>query len=772
MTIDPKVFYYLDESTPETPEPSEYPAPWRSTDVVGQRRPRTDAYERLSGTAVFSSDVILPDMLYGAILRCPHAHAKITNLDASKAKKMPGVATVLTGADPEADTTWPYDDGDSSKLFDPLCRHEGEAVAAVAAETPQQAADALRAIEVEYEILPHVSDERDALADGAPKIRDNGNKATQSPFMAAYNRGDVESGFSDADVVLEENYRNEYQIHVPMELHGCVAKWDGDRVTVWESTQGVFPIQSGIARALNLPLAKVRVIGHYMGGGFGSKLQAGKYTIIAVLLARKTARPVKLFLTREETLLCVGNRPGAYMRVKAGVKKDGTLTALEFESLSSPGAYAAGAGLLDWLVRDLYACPNIKCTNDLAFINAGPARPMRAPGHPQSAWALEQMIDALADKIGMDPVEIRLKNFTRVGMGFGGLPYSSPGLADCLRKGAEEFGWSEARSKGPGNGHIKRGVGVAACTWIVGGGGPPATIIVKLFADGSVNLNMGASDNGTGTKTVMSMVVAEELGLDPDDIEVEHADTGTTQYATASGGSKTVPTESPAVREAAFNVKKQLIELAAQQLEVDAGDLRLSGGEISSRSDSEKKVAVTALARLQQRGVIVGIGYRGPNPQGKTVCPFAAQFCEVEVNTRTGEVKVVRFLGAHDSGRVMNRLTYDNQVFGGITMGIGFGMTEERVIDRNTGKMVNINLHDYKVPTALDVPADMSTVPIDLEDFDANTTAAKGLGEPVTIPTAPAIANAIYNATGVRVTATPANPQQLVRLIAEQKKEA
>jgi xanthine dehydrogenase YagR molybdenum-binding subunit len=685
---------------------------------------------------------------------------------------MPGVAVVLTGADPEADITWSYDAPDTAKLFDPHCRHEGEAVAAVAAETPQQAADALRAIEVTFEILPHVSDERAALADGAPQIRDGGNKASASPFMAAHSRGDVETGFSEADVVLEETYRTEYQLHVPMELHGCAAKWDGDTLTVWESTQGVYPVQSALARGLGLPMAKVRVIGHYMGGGFGSKLQAGKYTFITAVLAKKAARPVKLFLTREETMLCVGNRPGASMRLKAGVKKDGTLTALEFESLSSPGAYAAGAGLLDWLVRDLYACPNVKCNNELAFINAGPARPMRAPGHPQSAWVLEQMMDALAEAIDMDPVQLRLKNFTEVGMGFGGLPYSSPGLADCLKKGAEEFGWTEARGRSGGDGHIKRGVGVAACTWIVGGGGPPATVIVKLYADGSVNLNMGASDIGTGTKSAMAMVVAEELGVDPDGVQIEHADTGTTQYATASGGSKTIPTESPAVREAAYNVKKQLIELAAEQLEADADDLGLEGGEISSRSDPEKKVAIPELTQLQQRGVVVGVGYRGPNPKGKTVCPFAAQFCEVEVNTRTGEVKVMRFLGAHDSGRVMNRLTYDNQVFGGITMGIGFGMTEERVLDRNTGKMVNLNLHDYKVPTALDVPADMASVPIDLHDYEANTTAAKGLGEPVTIPTAAAIANAVYNATGVRVTATPLNPVQLARLIAEQKKEA
>jgi xanthine dehydrogenase YagR molybdenum-binding subunit len=314
-------------------------------------------------------------------------------------------------------------------------------------------------------------------------------------------------------------------------------------------------------------------------------------------------------------------------------------------------------------------------------------------------------------------------------------------------------------------------VGVAAGLWVAGGGNPPSTVIVKLFADGSANLNMGASDIGTGTKTVMAMVVAEELGIRPEMLQIEHADTGTTQYATSSGGSKTVPTESPAVRAAALDVKRQLLELAGQDLKMDAADLELSGDEVLSPKDPAKRVKVTAVTGLKKRGVIMGVGYRGPNPEGKAVNPFAAQFCEVEVNARTGEARVIRFVAAHDSGRVMDRLTYDNQVFGGITMGIGFGLTEARILDRGqTGKMVNKNWHDYKLPTALDVPADMTSLPIEPGDVEANTTGAKGLGEPVTIPTAAAIANALYNATGVRVTETPMDVVRLGSLLAKGKK--
>jgi xanthine dehydrogenase YagR molybdenum-binding subunit len=260
--------------------------------------------------------------------------------------------------------------------------------------------------------------------------------------------------------------------------------------------------------------------------------------------------------------------------------------------------------------------------------------------------------------------------------------------------------------------------------------------------------------------------------MDLDRIQVEHADTGTTQYATSSGGSKTVPSDSPAVLAAAREVKRQALEHAAAQLETDVADLIIEGGEIRSRTDAEKKLEITALERLNRQGLLVGTGYRDPNPEGTFTAPFGAQFAEVEVNMKTGEVRLLRFLGAHDSGRVLNRLTYDNQVFGGIAMGVGLAMTEERVLDRQTGKMVNANFHDYKIPTILDIAGEHSCVPIDRPDTAFNTTGTKGLGEPATIPTAAAVANAVYHATGIRVNDSPITPKQMVRLIAEQKKEA
>ncbi len=765
--IDPvEAHYHLHGlEVPETPAQDGDPEPWGETNVVGKPLARVDGYERVSGTAVYPADIVLSRMLYGAILRCPHPHAVVTEMDTSAAENMPGVQVVISAFTGEHPAMAQHTEYIRTSLFNPRCRYEGEAVAAVAADDPYIAQDALRAINVEYDVQPFVVDERRALEPGAALVHGEGNQV--SPTQT-YERGNIDDGFTEADVVLEESYRCECEIHAPMERHGCVARWDGDSLTIWESTQGVYAVQAQAASALGLPLSKVRVIGHYMGGGFGSKLQAGKYTMAAALLSKQTARPVKLVLTREETLLATGNRPPTNMRIKAGVKRDGTLTALEFSGTGSGGAYpAGGTSALDWLVRDLYLCRNVRCDTTDIYINAGPARPFRAPGHPQGAWALEQMMDALAEAIDMDPVELRVKNVPTFSQARpGNPPYTTTGFRQCLEQGAEAFGWTTARAAGRGEGNIKRGVGVAGGLWAAGGGGPPSTAIVKIFRDGSVNLNMGASDIGTGTKTVMAMVVAEELGVNPDDVQIEHADTGTTAFASSSGGSKTVPTESPAVRAAAIDAKNQLLDIAAQEMEADRSTLRLEAGKIISSDDSAEEIDIAQLRGLGRRGNITGIGYRGPNPSDKAVTPFAAQFCEVEVNTKTGEVKILRFLGAHDSGRVMNRITYQNQVVGGITMGIGLGMTEQRVLDADqSGKMVNKNWHDYKLPTALDVPADIAVVPIDLGDTDANTTGAKGIGEPATIPTAAAVANAIYNATGARMTDTPIDPTKLVQAL-------
>jgi CO/xanthine dehydrogenase Mo-binding subunit len=741
--------------------------PWTDTTVVGQPLPRVDAYERVSGAAVYTVDVSLPEMLHLAILRCPHAHALVKRVDAQAARTMPGVHAILTQADPEASVVLPYPswigNGPPMRLLDPHCRYAGEEVVAAAAETPAQAREALRAVVVEYEELPFVLDGAEAMKPGAAAVHEQGNVVRPPETIQ---RGDVAAGFREADAVVEETYETSCEIHATLETLSSVARWDGDRLTVWESSQGVFDHQEYLATALGLPLSSVRVVCKYMGGGFGSKAELSKHTLIAVLLARRTGRPVKSVLTREESFLCAGNRPPHTMTLKAGATKDGVLRAIDLEGVGVVGAYADEA-TGGFLATQLYACANVRVHETEVFVNTGKARAMRAPGFPQCAWALEQTIDALAEKIGIDPVELRLRNLPTSFQWTPPVPYSSMGLGQCLVEGARAFGWKEARARPKANGHVLRGVGVAACMW-PNPGGPPATAILKLFADGSLNLTTGVSDIGTGAKTVLAMVAAEELGIPLERIQIEWADTATTPYAQVSGGSRTVVNNTPAVRAAAVEIRRQLLEIAAEELKKPADGLLLKDGRVVPVDEPQRALPISQLKGLQQRRVLIAVGNRHPNPP-KLGLPFGAHFAEVEVDTRTGEVRVTRFLAAHDSGRVMNRLTYENQVFGGVTMGIGFALTERRVLDRRTGRVLNANLRDYAVPTALDVPAEMTCLPIDPHDTECNATGTKGLGEPATVPTAPAIANAVYHATGVRVTRAPITPMQMISLLARRR---
>jgi CO/xanthine dehydrogenase Mo-binding subunit len=750
---------------PAAPAAEDKIQPWGETRIVGKPLPRIDAYERVSGAAQYTADVILPDMVYAAILRCPHAHAMVKSVDTSAAEKMPGVVAVLTGKSPGADIPWYGGKPPQSRLFDPHCRYEGDEVAAVAAQTPYQAFDALRAIKVVYEKLPFVVETASAQKPDAPKLYESGNSAGEPRVTK---RGDVAKGFAEADVVLEETFFTGVQIHVPMEAHCSVAKWDGDKLTVWDSTQGVYDgVLFSLARTLNLPLNNVRVICRYMGGAFGSKLELGKYTVIAALIARKIARPVKVVLSREETLLCVGNRPEAGMTLKAGVKRDGTLTALQLTNVSTPGAYSAGT-TVGFQVAELYKCPNVLITESGFYTNAGRGRPFRAPGFPPGNWPLEQMMDMLAEKLGMDPLDIRLKNFTDFSQ-TRNLPYSSTGFRECLIEGARKFGWKEARAAKRGDGHIKRGVGLAAGMWQGGAGSPPYTAEVRMFVDGGITIKTGAMDIGTGTKTVACMVAAEELGVPLESIRIENADTAFTPYAQSSGGSMTLPGLIPAVRKGAWLVKRQLFAWASEALGVAVEDLELKNNAVVSRSSPDKKKAVEELIRSNRVMDVIGIGNRDPNPPGKAIMPFAAHFAEVEVNTRTGEIRVVRLLGANESGRVINLKTFNNQVFGGMTQCLGFALTEKRIMDRQTGKMCNVNLHDYKVPTALDVPFDHQVLAIDPKDDECNIVGCKGSGEPAHVPTASAIANAIYDAIGVRPTVGPIEPRTILELLSKKR---
>jgi CO/xanthine dehydrogenase Mo-binding subunit len=739
-------------------------------DVVGKPFPRVDGFERVSGSAIYSGDVMLPGMLYAAILRCPHAHALVKRVDISPAEKLPGVRAVLSSADSEGKIVLPYPwwvpKGPLMFLFDPHCRYAGEEVAVVVAESQNQACEAIRAIKVDYEQLPFVSDAEAAIRPSAALIHEGGNLVRRADV---YERGDLAKAFAEADVVAEQTFRTSAQIHTPIEPHVAVADWDGNHLTVWTPTQAIFNEQKQIATALNLPLSSVRVISHYVGGSFGSKAELSKHTLIAAILSQKTLRPVKLALTREESFLCVGHRPANKIEIKAGARRDGALTALQFTNIGSTGAYADWAGAGGGTA--LYACPNLRVKETETYTNVGKARAFRGPGDVQCFWALEQVMDELAHRIGMDPVEFRLQNLVSRDQ-ISKEQYTSNGLAECLKKGAEAFGWQQARARAQSSGPTRRGVGVAACCWSVAGG-PPTAVIVTLLADGSATLNMAAADQGTGTKTATAMIVAEELGVPIEKITIEQGDTGTTQYGKPGGGSHSLVVYGPAVLAAAADVKRQVLEIASADLHLPASDLVLKDGKIASVNASISPVAFSKLRGIVERQAIIGLGQPPPVPSKKVIISFGVQFAEVEVNTRTGEIRVLRLVAAHDSGRAVNPLVYESQVFGGMAMGMGFAVTEKRVIDKNgTGRVINANWHDYKIPTAKDVPLDQTCIAIDPGDTECNLLAVKGLGELGTMPTAPAIANAIYNATGTRVTDSPITPMQMLRLLAEKNKRA
>ncbi len=718
---------------------------------VGKKTTRIDGPERATGKAVYTFDVQLPGMLYGKILRSPHPHARIKNINTQRAEKLPGVRAVLSYKN-----TPKISFRRQTFIFDEVVRYVGDEVACVIADDEEIAQDALELIEVEYEVLPFVLDPGEALQPNAPKIHPDGNLLGGQPEV--YQRGDLAQGFAQADVVIERTFRTQCALHNCMEPHGSVAMWEGDTLTVWDSTQHIFGVREGLARLLGLPLHKVRVIKHYMGGGFGSKNNLGKYTVIAALAAKMTGRPVKIMLDRHEENLATGNRPASVQHVKIGAKRDGTLTALELKAIVTGGAYCLWPPSLGGPARELYACPNVRTEQYTVFTNTGPLSAFRAPGYVEGTFALESIMDELAKELGMDPLELRFKNYTEIDQTTG-RPYSTKGLREAYERGAKLFRWPKHAES---SGRICRGFGMASQIWS-GNGMPPAYAIVKINPDGTATVITGTQDIGTGTKTILAQIAAEELGFPLEKISVALGDTQMGLYAPLSAGSMTVASVGPAVRVAAHDARQQLLDVAAQVLEVPRDSLTIADGLLTN-SALPKPVAVHEVLKNLENFMIIGRGAREPNPEDVTVNTFGAQFAEVTVDTETGEVRVERIVAVHDSGRVINPLTLSSQIEGGIIQGLGYALFEQRVVDRNTGIVVNDNLENYKLPTALDIPEIVFEM-VDRPDPRANNLGAKGVGEPPIIPTAAAIANAVANALGVRIYELPLTREKILKAL-------
>jgi xanthine dehydrogenase YagR molybdenum-binding subunit len=719
--------------------------------LVGKPFPRLDAPLKVTGRARYTQDVRLPGMLFGRMLGASIPAGEIRKIDTSRAKGLPGVRAVWVTEETKV-------------------RFAGQDIAAVAAVSPEVAEDAVRLIRVDYQEQPFVVDFVKAMAADAPLVYGpnegpkpegvarNGN--VLGPRSGQGTRGDVEKGLAEADVTIEATYSLATHTHACLETHSIVAQWEADQLTVYASTQGVFAVREGLAGALGVDRKNVRVLCEHMGGGFGSKLgpsaSGSEFAVVACKLARIAGAPVKLQLDRRQEHLSTGNAPAAQMTLRLGARKDGTLTAIHHRSFGSPGFRgSAGTGSPSGAIY--LDTPNVKLEDHDVFTHAGPEAPLRAPGHPQGAFALESAIDELALKLGMDPLELRRKNT------------SSPVRRNQYDLGAKAIGWERRNLKaGDTPGPKKRGIGMANGVWyVIAADGVSAEL--KLHKDGGIELLSGAQDIGTGFRTAMLLIAAEELGCGPRQITLRIGDS-VLPVGPASGGSNTTNSVAPVVRLVANQAKRKLFELAAPLLKASAGELAASGGRIFVVADPSRAVSLKEAAATMPRAVFTFLADRKKQFETYRWDLAGCQFAEVEVDVETGVVRVIRMVSVNDCGFVVNPLTAQNQVLGAMIQGVSWALLENRVLDRNLGTMVNANLESYKILS----PSDMFEAESILTPMAnlGNNTSTAGLGEPPMVPTLGCVANAVCNAIGARVRHLPITPDRVLAALAEAGRRA
>lgn len=734
--------------------------------LVGKPTPRVDARERVTGAAEYSYDVQLSGMLTAAGLRSPHPHARITGIDTTRAEAMPGVRAVYSHVN-AGDFINP---STSLPIFGAELLYHGDLVALVVAEAPEQAREAVRAVDVTYESLPFVANPEVALAPDAPQT--NASRSSNSisdEYPHTYARGDVERALADAAVTVETRLETPAALHNSLETHGGAASWDGSRLTFWSSTQDVFGTREQVATALGLPLNAVRVITQFMGGGFGSKFGAHRTGLLVAYAAHRLGLPVKYLLDRTEENLDAGNRPPSIQSYRLGATQDGELTALDLDVLHNVGANGGWVSPVSLPAKELYQCANVRAIDRAARTNLGSLAAFRAPGVVEGIAGLELAIDSLAAKLGVDPLELRRKNYAEHYQLLD-RPYARKLLLECYRIGAERIGWAtrdDAGRRFPAgrDGHLRRGIGMASQLW-GGDGGPPAQAIARLLPDGTAVIITGTQDIGTGTRTVLAQIAAEELGYPLDRVRVELGETAHGVFSPGSGGSMTLASVGPAVRMAAAEARKEMIEIIGFLAEAPADALEIRNATVFNRETGGEMGSVRTYLEQLDGHEITAKGMRGPNAEDVTVRTFGAQFAEVEVDIGTGTVRVLRIVAVHDCGRIVNPLTFSSQIEGGIIQGLGFALTEQRIVDERLGMVLNPNLGDYKVPTIRDIP-EIDIVLLDEPLTVANTLGVLGAGEPPIIPTPGAIANAVSHALGQPVTRLPLTPDRILDMLAD-----
>ncbi len=722
--------------------------------LIGSKIQRLDGPAKATGKAKYSYDINRNGMLHAVMLRSPHAHAKIKSLDTSDAEKMPGVKAVHPIKKAGDELFW-----------------AGEEIFALAADTEEHALDAVRAVKIEYEVLPHLVKEEDALKNDpktAPLVRGTRNNVQQAMEGASK---DFEKGMADAAVTVEGSYGVPTINHQCLESHGLVAEWDKDGgLTVWASTQAVAGTAAVLAGNFGIPATKVKCITHYMGGGFGSKFGPDIQGLVAAELAKKAQAPVKLMLDRASEIIAGGCRPSAYGKVKVGATKDGNVTAYEVDCYGTAGIQGSATVTFPALP---YVYPfQYKRKHTPIRTNAQTQRAMRAPNHPQNCALTEFILDDLAAKLEMDPLQLRLKNLPQNDPNaVKNAPQSLAALRNTIYRQEIDIaaGLSKWKDKwhppGKSPGVIKHGIGMALHTW--GGQAAPQRneCTITITADGSVMARTSTQDLGTGQRTVTALVTAEILGLEPDQIELQFGESPNGS-SSGSGGSTTIPSQAPATLRAATAARDELFAKIASKLDTKAENLSIERGQVVDSASGKKwdwKKACAALGGEQVKVTGFWTAAESNKPENKNVSNSGVggvQIAEVLVDTETGVVRCTQIVAVQDCGLVVNPLTCESQVAGGVIMGLNYALFEERIMDRVTGRQVNPDMEFYKLGGIEDMPK----IIVHLHDMPERGVI--GVGEPPTISTHAAIGNAIFNALGVRVPYTPFTPDRVLAALA------
>ena len=751
-----------------------------TTSNVGVSLPRRDLPEKLTGEAKYTADIRLPGMLYGKILRSPHAHARILAVDASAAAKLPGVYAVLTPFDAPDGRVAP-----DVRILDTRARFVGDEVAAVAAADEDTAEEALRLIDVSYEPLPFVTDPVEAMRSGAPEVHDNGNLVNGRPITLE--RGDMEEGFAEADRIFEDEFATPSHSGAALEPRAAIAAWDGEHLTVWKSSRGIHADRLNLSLSLGIPREHVRVVGPHMGAGYGNKDET-RLAAITAILARRAGRPVKIEFTREEEFIAGRSRHATTTRLRVGVRQDGTITAIHATTIMDTGAYlSSGPGVIRRAGQGalyLYRCANARYDGYLVYTNQPSAGSYRALGAPQGHFALESLMDRVAEEMGIDPLDFRLKNhvgpegqpgervtpLTEIVDSQpveGGIPFSSNGLRECLERGASAIGWRDRWAHRPDTlAAKKRGMGMSMFIYR-GGPGGRSTARMRLEPDGSVTLTTGVMDVGEGSLTVLAQIAAEALPVPYERVRIVSGDTRSTPQAPITAGSTATFSGGLAVKRAAERLKSRIVEVAASEFGCAPDLVDLVDGMVMH--GVERRMSLQQVARLcPERSLQVEVSV-SPGSREFVVNSFGAHFAEVEVDTVTGSVRVLRFVAAHDSGRILNPNMAVNQVEGGVSQMLGFTLSERMLTDAGSGVTLSASFLEHKSPTILDSPP-VEVIFADVVD-PVGPFGAKALGEPPSVGVAPAIANAIYDAIGVRVRELPITPDVILDQLTGQESQ-